>query len=193
MGLKITCKYPVSLTGGGKIKEIQDAKPDILREAGESLKACLEDWMRQLNSIPNKNGWPRSNHWTPKGVHAPIVDGDTVSVPIHNAGITRALHDVVISPVEAKSLAIPAHADAYGLQPREYNQRHPKGTELALFRPKGKNYLARRGEDGELVVMYHLTKQVTQPQNRDSLPPDEQMNEAFSGTVHDAIEAILSV
>ena len=152
MSLKIKFTFPPSLTGGGKIAEIDRLKPSILLEGGKALQELLAQWMRQLESSRSKHN---SGHFSPSKVHDPIVEGDTVGVPIYVPGITRALHDIVINPIEAKSLAIPLHESAYGMSPREYNTRHPKGTAEALFKPKGKDYLARN-DNGNLVVMYLL-------------------------------------
>lgn len=188
MGLSFKVTYPESLTGGGKIDEIERQKTAILEEAGTSLYELICDWMRQLNQSRS----PRSGHFdaTPDNVLDPVVDGDSVHVSITIPGITRALHDIVIRPVEAKALAIPVHADAFGMSPREYNQRFPKGSPEALFHPKGKDWLAKRDGKG-LAVMYYLTDIVHQSQDRSLLPPDEDLNKAITDGVVNAIEAIL--
>ena len=188
MPLTITVKWPDSLKGAGKIAEIESMKPSILFEGGKALQELLADWMRDLNSSRSTHG---SNHYNPNDVHEPVVDGDRVSVPITTLGISRALHDIIIRPVEAKSLAIPLHASAYGISPREYSNQHPKGTPEALFRPKGKDYLAKN-DNGSLVVMYLLRKQVHQKQDRSLLPPAEDMSNAVMDAISDAIGAILT-
>lgn len=189
MPINIKFTVPESLKGNGKIAEINQAKPSILLEGGKALQELLKDWMRELNSSRSTHG---SNHFNPSGILEPVVNENTVSVPITIPGITRALHDIVINPVEANSLAIPVHESAYGMQPREYNNVHPKGTPEALFKPKDKDYLAKTDSAGNLIVMYILRKSVHQSQDSTLLPRDEQMNEAFSDSVHEAIEAILS-
>lgn len=188
MSLKIKFTFPPSLTGGGKIAEIDRLKPSILLEGGKALQELLAQWMRDLNDSRSTHG---SNHYNPNDVLEPVVDGDTVSVPITTPGISRALHDIIIHPKEAQSLAIPLHADAYGISPREYNNQHPKGTPEALFRPKGKDYLAKN-DNGSLVVMYLLRKSVHQKQDASLLPPEEKMDAAFSDAVYEAIEVILN-
>lgn len=189
MGLSIKVTLPESLQGKGKIADIETLKPFILLEGGKALQELLAQWMRDLNAARSKHG---SDHFTPKDVHEPVVEGNTVSVPISTPGITRALHDIVIRPVEANALAIPVHADAYGTSPREYNRNHSKGSKGAMFIPKGKSYLAKTDDAGKLVVMYVLKDSVTQKQDRSLLPPDDEMNKAFSNAVSDAVEAILN-
>lgn len=188
MGLSIKVTLPESLKGGGKIANIETLKPSILLEGGRALQELLAQWMRDLNAARSKHG---SDHFTPKDVHEPVVEESTVSVPIFTPGITRALHDIVIRPVEANALAIPVHADAYGTSPREYNRNHSKGTPEALFRPKDKDYLARN-DNGDLVVMYLLRKSVHQAQDETLLPPNEDMNKAVMDAVSQAVEIILN-
>ena len=188
MGLQIKVTLPDSLKGAGKIKKIEDSKESILDKGGEALAILIRNWMRQLDSSRSKHN---SGHFSPDKVHDPIVEGDTVGVPIYVPGITRALHDIVINPKEAKSLAIPLHESAYGMSPREYNTRHPKGTSEALFKPKGKDYLARN-DNGDLVVMYLLRKSVHQAQDETLLPPNEDMNKAVMDAVSNAVEIILN-
>lgn len=188
MGLNLQVSLPESLKGKGKIQKIDDNKEAILNVGGEALAILLRNWMRELNAARSKHG---SNHFTESGVHDPVVDGNSVSVGIFIPGITRALHDVIIKPVEANALAIPVHADAYGTSPREYNNNHPKGSPDALFRPKGKDYLAKN-DNGSLVVMYLLRKEVHQKQDRTLLPPAEEMSNTALKAIHGAVEAILS-
>lgn len=188
MPLQIKVTLPDSLKGAGKIQKIQDSKESILDKGGEALAILIRNWMRQLDSSRSKHN---SGHFSQSKVHDPIVEGDTVGVPIYVTGITRALHDIVINPKEAKSLAIPLHESAYGISPREYNTRHPKGSPEALFKPKGKDYLARN-DNGNLVVMYLLRKSVHQAQDETLLPPNEEMNKAVMDAVSHAVEIILN-
>jgi hypothetical protein len=188
MGLNLQVSLPASLKGEGKLGKIESRKESILLAGGQALQKLLRNWMRELNSSRSKHG---SNHFTPSGIHDPVIDGNNVSVGIFIPGINRALHDVIIRPVEANALAIPMHADAYGTSPREYNNNHPKGSPDALFRPKGKDYLAKN-DNGSLVVMYLLRKSVTQRQDRTLLPPAEEMSETALKAMHGAVEAILS-
>jgi len=187
--LTLSFKWPDSLKGKGKIEAIVKNKPSILLEGGIALQELLAEWMRQLNSARSKHG---SNHYTPDGIQAPRVEGDKVAVPITIPGINRALHDIVINPVEAKQLAIPVHADAYGISPREYNTIHPKGTAEALFKPKGKDYLFKNDSSGNIVLMYVLKNTVHQQQDRTLLPPAEDMNKTIMEAISDAVSVILN-
>lgn len=188
MAIKLKVQYPDSLLGKGKIEEIEKKKSSILLEMGKSLQELIAQWMRDLNASRGKHP---SQHFNPSGIHEPIVEDNKVSVPIYIPGITRALHDIIIRPVEAKALAIPVDVSAYGIQPREYNSIHPKGTKDALFIPRGKNYLARNN-NGSLVVMYLFRDEVFQRQDTSLLPSDEQMNDTIMNAVFNSVEAILN-
>lgn len=186
MGETVKLKMPPSLLGRGAIGELVSRKNDILLEGGKAIHECIADWYRGKAS---KNGFFNS-----EDIHEPIVHGDSVSVPIFTPGISRAYHDLDIYPREAKMLAIPLHASAYGMQPREWNTAHPKGTpnELFLIKSDAGNPILvrndrRRRHKGELIAMYYLTPHVHQKQDRSLLPPDISMEQAFKEAVHEAI------
>lgn len=149
--------------------------------------------MRHLNAArhsPLSGGKP-SNHFSPNKVLEPVVSEDAVTVAVAIPGITRAYHDIDIYPKEANALAIPLHESAYGISPRENNDR---GT-YKLFRIKKDgvpgNVLYRNGDDGELIPMYALTQHVHQVRDPSLMPTDKQLtDEALNGAVA-AIKAIL--
>lgn len=192
MPMTIRVQYPDSLIGKGSVEKIDKMKPSILLEVGKSLQELLAEWMRQLNSTRGKHP---SEHFSPTGIHEPVVQDSNVSVPIYIPGITRALHDITIRPVEAKALAIPVDVSAYGISPREYNNVHPKGTKDALFIPSGKDYLARKDANnvGKLILMYLFKDEVFQAQDRTLLPPDDEMNKTIMDAVHNSVQAILQM
>ena len=92
--------------------------------------------------------YPNSKHWDPNKVTNGKSIGleGTTNVDIEGAG--RAYHDVIIRPVRAKMLTIPMHSDAFHHSARDFND---------LFKPKGKNILARN-VNGNLVAMFALAK-----------------------------------
>lgn len=181
----LTINVPESLAEKGKIQEIKDNIPNILEVGGMAVRILLQQHMIELNASRSKHG---SNHYNTDGIQEARVVGDTVQIPITIPGITRALHDIVIRPVEAKALAIPVHASAYGLSPREYSN-YNSGEKL--FIPKGKDYLAKVDENGELVVMYVLKKQVHQYQDKSLLPEPKAISDTFKDAAQEIINMIL--
>lgn len=174
-------------------KRISNGMNSILRAAGSNLAKCIRSHMRRLNATrrsPLSGGKP-SNHFSPNKVLEPVVSQDAVTVAVAIPGISRAYHDIDIYPKEANALAIPLHESAYGMQPREINDR---GT-YKLFRIKKDgvpgNVLYRNGDDGELIAMYALTQHVHQVKDPSLMPTNQKLtDEALNGAVA-AIKAIL--
>ena len=191
MKIDVDFKLP-SFDAGDKIRTEMSS---ILRAAGSNLAKCIRRHMRHLNASrhsPLSGGKP-SNHFSPNKVLEPVVSEDAVTVAVAIPGINRAYHDIDIYPKEANALAIPLHESAYGISPRENNDR---GT-YRLFRIKKDgvpgNVLYRNAEDeeGGLIAMYALTKHVHQVRDPSLMPTDKTMtDEALKGAVA-AIKAIL--
>lgn len=173
-------------------KKIKNGMNSILRAAGSNLAKCIRRHMRHLNATrhsPLSGGKP-SNHFSPNKVLEPVVSKDAVTVAVAIPGITRAYHDIDIYPKEANALAIPLHESAYGISPRENNDR---GT-YKLFRIKKDGVpgnVLYRNEDGQLIAMYALTQHVHQVKDPSLMPSDEQLtDESLNGAIA-AITAIL--
>ena len=169
----------------------------IYRNAGEYLARCIRNHMRMLNETRRSplNPGTSSNHFSPEKVLEPTVKDNSATVEVAIPGITRAYHDIDIYPKEANALAIPLHYSAYGMSPRENNDR---GI-YKLFRIKRKgtnekgNVLYRNGEDGGLIPMYSLVTHVHQVQDPSLMPSNEQLtDEAIQGAT-EAIKSILSL
>jgi len=176
-------------------EKINNGMNSILRAAGSNLAKCIRRHMRHLNASRHSplSGGKSSNHFSPEKVSEPTVSQDAVTVTVDIPGITRAYHDIDIYPKEANALAIPLHESAYGISPRENNDR---GT-YKLFRIKKDgvpgNVLYRNAsdEEGGLIPMYALTKHVHQVRDPSLMPTNKTMtDEALKGAVA-AIKAIL--
>ena len=170
----------------------------VYRNAGEYLARCIRNHMRVLNETrrsPLNATGRSSNHFSPDKVLEPVVNNNSATVEVAIPGITRAYHDIDIYPKEASALAIPLHYTAYGMSPRENNDR---GI-YKLFRINRKgstekgNVLFRNGENGELIPMYSLVTHVHQVQDPSLMPSNEQLtDEAIQGAT-EAIKSILSL
>ena len=176
-------------------KQIQNGMNSILRSAGQNLAKCIRKHMRTLNSTRHSalSGGRHSNHFSPNKVLEPVVADNNVTVAVAIPGISRAYHDIDIYPKEANALAIPLHESAYGISPRENNDR---GI-YKLFRinksgSTEKGNVLYRKEGDELIAMYALTQHVHQTQDSSLMPTNEQMtDEALQGAVA-AIKTILA-
>ena len=88
------------------------------------------------NSVKNwvQQRYPNSKHWDPNKVTSDKGVGLEGITNVDIPGASRAYHDINIRPVRAKMLTIPMHSDAFHHSARDFND---------LFKPKGKNILAR--------------------------------------------------
>lgn len=176
-------------------EQLQKRMDSVYRNAGQRLARCIRRHMRHLaetrHGSSNALGAKPSNHFKATDVLDPVVSNDGVEVAVTTPGISRAYHDIDIYPKEANALAIPLHATAYGIQPREINDR---GL-YDLFRIKHsdgtKGNVLYREEGGELIPMYALTKHVHQVKDPSLMPTNKQMtDEAIEGALA-AIKQIL--
>lgn len=170
--------------------KINKSMNSILRNAGENLAKCIRRHMRHLNTSRHHAGHPPSNHFSPTKVSDPVVKTDSVIVGINIPGITRAYHDIDIYPKEASALAIPLHASAYGIAPREINDR---GL-YTMFRIKEDGVpgnVLYRNEDDQLIPMYALVQHVHQNQDPSLMPTDQEMTDTALDGALKAIKAIL--
>lgn len=178
-----------------RVPKVADNQQGILLHGGQAIKTLLEDHLRMLEATRGRHpSGKKTKHFRPESVLEPKISGSEVSVGVTTPGITRALHSLVIRPVEAKMLAIPLHADAYGMQPREYNMLHPRGNKDALFLLKARsgNLFLAKNEARNLVLMYILKDQVFQPQDETLLPTQEQFDSTFRNAVQQAVDFILT-
>lgn len=173
-------------------KTIHQQMKSILTAAGQNLAKCIRRHMRHLNASRHNplNSGRSSNHFSPNKVLDPVISQDAATVAVAIPGISRAYHDIDIYPKEASALAIPLHASAYGISPRENNDR---GI-YKLFRIKKDgvpgNVLYRNDEDGSLIPMYALTQHVHQVRDPSLMPTETQMTTAGLDGVAMAVKAI---
>ena len=174
-------------------RRIKTSMNSLLRAAGTSLAKRIRQHMRLLNRTRHSalSGGKSSNHFSPDKVSEPTVSQDAVTVAVDIPGITRAYHDIDIYPKEANALAIPLHASAYGISPRENNDR---GT-YRLFRIKKDgvpgNVLYRNDEDGGLIAMYALTKHVHQVQDPTLMPTNQELTDSAMEGLNSALKVVL--
>ena len=181
------------------LKAIKENMRSILGNAGVRLNRLVSNHIRTIaaerHGTANRLGAKPTGHFKASDVlpaDVSVPDG-TVTVRVTTPGIVRAVRDVTILPKEAMSLAIPLHSTAYGIQPRELNDR----GEYEMFRIKKKdtkeksNILYRRGDDDELVPMYLLVRRVFQKKDESLMPTKTQMMEEAVAGADAAIKLLL--
>jgi hypothetical protein len=80
--------------------------------------------------------YPNSKHYSPNKVSIDKARNNTGIVDVNVPGVTRAYHDLIITPKRAKSLTIPIHKASYGKRAREFN-------DLFVIKTKSKAFLAQ--------------------------------------------------
>ena len=137
----------------------------ILDNISRDFSGIASDTM--TNSVKNwvHKRYPNSKHWDPNKVTSDKGVGLEGITNVDIPGASRAYYDINIRPVKAKMLTIPMHSDAFHHSVRDFND---------LFKPKGKNILARN-VNGQLVAMFALAKSAFQKQDSSLMPTDENL------------------
>ena len=125
--------------------------------ASGTMTSSVKSWVQKR--------YPNSKHWEPNKVTSGKGVGLEGITNVDIPGASRAYHDINIRPVRAKMLTIPMHSDAFHHSARDFND---------LFKPKGKNILARN-VNGQLVAMFALAKSAFQKQDSSLMPTDENL------------------
>jgi hypothetical protein len=155
---------------------------NLHQNMGEEVQVLTAEYLRRLAG--DRHDTAQALGATPTGHLAEAAekvassgaltaDSSEATLTIDHPGMRRAFGPVTISPRNAKSLAIPIHAIAYGHRARYL------WTQLSLFIPKGCNFIAMKGPDGKSILpLYILVRSVTQKQDRTLLPSDEEFEGA---------------
>ena len=116
---------------------------------------------------------------------AETYDADGGHVGISSPGFRRALAPLVIRIREKQNMTIPVHAKAHD---KRVGQLKAEG--VAIFRPKGKSFLAAN-IDGVFRVLYLLRTEVRLPHDPGLLPEHERMGDAAKNGLKILIGKIL--
>ena len=136
---------------------INDISRDFSSTASTTMTSSVKSWVQKR--------YPNSNHWDPNKVNSKRGVGLEGITNVDIPGASRAYYNINIRPVKAKMLTIPMHSDAFHHSVRDFND---------LFKPKGKNILARN-VNGQLVAMFALAKSAFQKKDSSLMPTDENL------------------
>jgi hypothetical protein len=119
-----------------------------------------------------------------------FVDSDKDGATIRNEASYYAFKVTggTITPKRAKNLTIPLIQAAKGLYASVYQQN----TGRRLFKPKGKDVLMEKTENGGVRAVYALVKSVTMGPWPGSLPDEDEIADAFTESYLEHIEDIIS-
>lgn len=158
----------------GIIKRLEpSARAELHREIAAEISETVRDHLRSYALSHHKTATglgarPTGNLEDAKVDATSNSGGATITVAA--LGIRRALGPVEIMPRNKQALTIPVAAIAYGR-----SVAYLQALGIDVFRPKGKNYLATRDGDGNVVPLYILAKQATLKHEPDLLPRKEEL------------------
>ncbi len=172
-------------TATPRLKKLMNAvgvagRTELHGAMGYEVQRLTVDYLRGLaatrHTTAQKLGAAPSNHLAQAAEKAEssaalTANASNATLTINHPGMIRALRDVTIRPVSAKSLAIPVHALSYNRRPAQI------WDVLKLFIPKGKNVICM-ASGNQIVALYVLVRSVTQTQDRSLLPSDEQFEKS---------------
>lgn len=190
--LEVTVSIPSNVENLSK--KIEAGMSSVYKNAGVRLARVIRNHMRLLASTrhetANRLGATPTNHFRASDVQPPNATSSDVSVTVTTPGISRAYHDIDISPVNGSHLTIPLHADAYGISPREF-----KGNLFRINKPgsteKGNVLYTSDVLNKKPIAMYALVDTVHQQRDPSLMPTNREMTEeALQGAVA-AVKAIL--
>jgi hypothetical protein len=197
MNLKISIPLDTASPMLRKFAGMKERAPE-LNEAmgGEALKVSKNYLTEYSATHPNQLGGPRSDYWSHAADDAFLTaDAHAATLNFPTPGIGRALHDVTITPGTktsgVKNLTFPAI-------PQAYNRRAAGVSGLAVFWGKGRAMGLKEGEQKTRtrntkggakgstywapraggLVWYWFAKSAFQPQKRELLPSNEQLQKA---------------
>ena len=94
----------------------------------------------------------------------------SVDVVVTNTpGLSRAFHDLVITPRKAKALTIPINAVSYAKSVKKVKSEGYK------IHREGRVLKGEKSEGGEAIPLYVLCGRVTVPQDRGLLPTEQEI------------------
>lgn len=166
----------------------------------------MRDHLRAYNDAhPNAMGWPRSNFFAAAARATNYrLGANSVDLTVSHTGIAQRYYGGEIKPVNAKVLALPAVAEAYGRRPGEFNNLELVGSRkhgfLALVeRQSDAISYGRRRKDGSRKIkqgkklggriMYWLVPKVTQKGDPAVLPTPE----ALGGAIRERMSEYLTL
>lgn len=150
---------------------------------GRRAEIELRDHFVERNDEPNKNGWPKQGFWNDIAKATAFHDAteDRALVIISDPRFNQKFYGGPIKPIEAKYLALPAIAAAYGESPLQHEltpvMRRVSGQARAV---------ALADKSG--TIWYWLVKSVTQEADEEALPDEEKFVSALREEAQDFVE-----
>ena len=156
--------------------DTRDLASNISRTINEAAKnskpgELISSTLTEITKRHVGQKYPGSTHWSLDKIVKGISTTNEGSVDVNVAGASRAYDDITILPIHGSYLTIPILEEAMGKTVSDYD---------GLFRPKGKDYLAKV-MNGELVAIFALVQSAFQPKDSSLMPTDETFANGIEG------------
>ncbi len=149
-------------------------RKSLMAVVGRSGEQFLRRWFADLDSsAPNTHGWTRQHFWARirrATAYVPSATTDSSAlVTVADPALRLKVNGGVVTPRQAKALAIPLNNEAY-VAGSPGAKRIP-GLSLIPAKDQGKTvgYLGKM-ESGSLVLYYRLARSVTHRADPSALP-----------------------
>lgn len=150
---------------------------------GKRVEVTVRRHFLSLNARPNQKGWPKKGFWKKEGYDKTALTAVTdrgATVSIASPAIAHKLDGGKVTAKRVRMLAIPATAKAY--KRGSPGEGRWKRKELFIVKPRsGAWFLATRkgkGKRATIEPQYWLKKSVTHEPDPDTLPSQDELNEA---------------
>ena len=149
----------------------------VRQVSGKASANTVQKHLRGLDRArPNRLGGTRSHFYSLAALATSFTtDEQGAIVTVAHLGIAQRFYGGTIRPINAKALAIPARAEAYGRRPRDAD--NPQDLFLRPGKAGRTAALARR-QGKRLEIWYWLVKSVTQDPDPTVLPPERDLTDA---------------
>jgi hypothetical protein len=159
----------------------------VRQVAGRAAANTVQKHLRGLDRTRSNDLGGRRSHFYSLAALATsfTTDDQGAIVTVAHLGIAQRYYGGTIRPINAKALAIPARAEAYGRRPRDAD--NPQDLFVRPGRAGRTAVLARR-QGKRLEVWYWLVKSVTQDPDLTVLPREEEITTAATAATDNYIQ-----
>lgn len=186
----------------GQLSSLAEHPRPLLAAATGAARKVLQEHFRMRQQTPNKLGGRRTNFWQDvyrstqigevNDQYGVVVIGDVRFAQKLYGGTIRAGKGVSSKTGKlTKYLSIPARTEAYGLRPSQLEDK----LGVALYFVKGSRggaLVVKTGKKSQLgMVMYWLTKQVTQAPDPQAMPSREKIEQAAIGAAESHLRTVV--
>lgn len=163
---------------------------NLAKAMAERVEGLLVRHFAQRDqNAQHRSGFPRSGFWAEAAKRLHVAQqGGEATITVAKPGAALHYYGGTVRSLKGKALAIPARAEAAGVNPREYD---PSRSRLFLWWPKGRRAgaLAKREGSGHLTILWWLVGATHHKPDPTVLPDEARVRETAEDAAWDALDA----